>query len=716
MADSLFSPSWYRVADLKPRLRSHAQIHRHDYRGRIWFILQDHAAGRSHRFSPAAYRFIGLMDGKLSVQELWDGINLEAGDQAPTQDEVIRLLGQLHAADALICNVTPDSRELFRRYQCHERMKLRQRLWTPLAIRIPLLDPERFLERTLPFARLFLNRYTAVLWLLVVLTGMVLAAVHWSDLTENIIDRALTPQNLILLWLVYPIVKALHELGHAYTAKMSGGEVHEIGIMFLVLMPVPYVDVSSAWGFRDKRRRMLVGAAGIAVELFLGALALFVWLIVEPGAVHAVAYNVMLISGISTLLFNGNPLLRFDGYYVLADALEIPNLGSRSNKYLGYLAQRYLFGVRDATSPADTPGERVWFVLYGIAAFLYRMFIMFVIILYIGGKFFAIGVALALWATVTQAIIPMGKTMGFLFKSPRMRRNRGRSLGVAALIGATVFGLLFVLPAPLWTRAEGVTWPSEKSQVRAAADGFIVKLLVPDNSAVQQDQAIVETRDPFSEARVQILEAQKKQLEVQLMAARTQDRVQADIIREELNTVAEDLARARELNESLTIRSPRDGIFVVPREQDLIDRFVQKGQVLAFVTSPDDHTRVRAAVAQDDIGLVRDRTRKVDVRSTGWNTTSWSSTVTREVPGGTHQLPTAALGSLGGGPFAVDPSDREGRTTLQRIFEVEVSLPPEARNSYLGSRMYVRFDHGYEPLGMQAWRALRQLFLRRFGV
>ncbi len=716
MADSLFSPSWYRVADLKPRLRSHAQIHRHDYRGRIWFILQDHAAGRSHRFSPAAYRFIGLMDGKFSVQELWDGINLEAGDQAPTQDEVIRLLGQLHAADALICDVTPDSRELFRRYQRHERMKLRQRLWTPLAIRIPLLDPERFLERTLPFARLFLNRYTAVLWLIVVLTGMVLAAVHWSDLTENIIDRALTPQNLILLWLVYPIVKALHELGHAYTAKMSGGEVHEIGIMFLVLMPVPYVDVSSAWGFRDKRRRMLVGAAGIAVELFLGALALFVWLIVEPGAVHAVAYNVMLISGISTLLFNGNPLLRFDGYYVLADALEIPNLGSRSNKYLGYLAQRYLFGARDATSPADTPGERVWFVLYGIAAFLYRMFIMFVIILYIGGKFFAIGVALALWATVTQAIIPMGKTMGFLFRSPRMRRNRGRSLGVAALIGATVFGLLFVLPAPLWTRAEGVTWPSEKSQVRAAADGFIVKLLVPDNSAVQQDQAIVETRDPFSEARVQILEAQKKQLEVQLMAARTLDRVQADIIREELNTVAEDLARARELSESLMIRSPRDGIFVVPREQDLIDRFVQKGQVLAFVTSPDDHTTVRAAVAQDDIGLVRDRTRKVDVRSTGWNTTSWPSTVTREVPGGTHQLPTAALGSLGGGPFAVDPSDREGRTTLQRIFEVEVSLPPEARNSYLGSRMYVRFDHGYEPLGMQAWRALRQLFLRRFGV
>jgi len=716
MSDSLFSPSWYRVAELKPRLRSHAQIHRHDYRGKVWFILQDHAAGRSHRFSPAAYSFIGLMNGKRTVQQLWDAVNIQAGDQAPTQDEVIRLLGQIHAADALMCDVTPDSRELFRRYQRQERMKLKQRLWTPMAIRIPLLDPERFLERTLPFARLVLNNYTAVLWLLVVVIGVILAGVHWSDLTENIVDRALTPQNLILIWFVYPVVKALHELGHAYTTKMSGGEVHEIGIMFLVFMPVPYVDVSSAWGFRSKGRRMLVGASGIAVEMFLGALALFVWLSVEPGTVHAVAYNVMLISGVSTLLFNGNPLLRFDGYYVLADALEIPNLGARSNKYLGYLVQRYAFRVVDAESPADSPGECFWFVVYGIAAFCYRMFIMFVIILYVGGKFFTIGILLAIWATITQLIIPMGKNMAFIFKSPRLQRNRNRSVGISTLFVIVVIGLLFVLPAPLWTIVEGVTWPSAKSQVRAEADGFIDKFLVKDRGLVQQDQPIIQTRDPFSQAHVKRLEAQKKQLEIQLMAARTVDRVQADIVREELNAAVEDLHRAQERNEALVIRSPRDGIFIVQREQDQVDRFVRKGQVVAFVTNPDDHTTVRAVVSQDDIGLVREYVRKVDVRSAAWNTQSFRSQVVREVPGGTHQLPTAALSAAGGGLFATDPSDRNGRKTLERVFEIEISLPPEGHTEYLGTRMYVRFDHGYEPLGIQVWRSLRQLFLRRFGV
>jgi putative peptide zinc metalloprotease protein len=200
------------------------------------------------------------------------------------------------------------------------------------------------------------------------------------------------------------------------------------------------------------------------------------------------------------------------------------------------------------------------------------------------------------------------------------------------------------------------------------------------------------------------------------MAAQTLDRVRADIVRQELNAATEDLQRARERNDALVIHSPRDGIFIVPLEQDQPGRFVRKGEVIAFVTNPEDHTRVRAAVSQDDIGLIREYVRKVDVRAVGWNSRSFPSTVAREVHGGTYQLPTAALGFTGGGSFATDPRDGEGRRTLERVFEIEINLPPEGSTEYLGTRMYVRFDHGFEPLGFQAWRALRQLFLRRFGV
>ena len=121
---------------------------------------------------------------------------------------------------------------------------------------------------------------------------------------------------------------------------------------------------------------MTVAAAGMAVELFVAALALFLWLNVESGRVSAIAYNVMLIGGVSTLLFNGNPLLRYDGYYVLADWIEIPNLAQRSTRYLGYLLQHYILGVDDAVSPVTAPGERAWFICYGIASFCYRLFIL----------------------------------------------------------------------------------------------------------------------------------------------------------------------------------------------------------------------------------------------------------------------------------------------------------------------------------------------------
>jgi putative peptide zinc metalloprotease protein len=716
MADTLFSPSWYRVANLRPRLRSHTQIHRHEYCGEVWFILQDHAGGRSHRFSPAAYRLVGLMDGKRTLEEIWQALNAQAGDEAPTQDETIRLLGQLHAADAMICDTTPDGEELFRRFQRAERMKIKQRIWSPLALRFPLLDPERFLDRTLPYVGWLFSPFGAVLWLLVVGTGAVLAVVNWGPLTENIVDRALTPANLMILWLVYPVVKALHELGHGYAIKKQGGEVHEIGIMLLVLVPVPYVDASAASGFRGKYQRMLVGGIGIMTELFIGSLALFVWLNVQPGPTHVVAYNVILIAGVSTLLFNGNPLLRFDGYYVLADWLEIPNLGNRANKYLGYVIQKKLFGMKDAEQPAYNAWEKFWFVVYGLAAFVYRMFIMFVIILYIGGKFFIIGVLLALWSITTMLVVPMVKHTSFLFTSPKLRRKRMRSIGATALGIGILFLLLFVLPAPHWTRTEGVTWPSERSQVRAGADGFVVELLAQPGTEVRAGQPVIVLQDPAADARVRLLEANLKELESQLQAARTIDRVQTEVIREAIEASTGALNLARDRLAELVIASPRDGTFILPQPEDLPERFVRKGQLLGYVTQPGDPVTLRVAVSQDHIGRVREKVRSVSVMPADWTGRAVKGELQREVPGGTMRLPTAALGVMGGGRFAVDPRDPDGRATIERVFEMEVSLGNEVPAEYLGRRMHVRFDHGYEAVGFQVYRALRQVFLKRFGV
>jgi putative peptide zinc metalloprotease protein len=715
VSETLFSLSWYRVAALKPRVRAHARILRHAYRDRVWFVLQDDAAERAHRFSPAAYHFIGLLDGERTVQEIWDAVSAQLGDRAPTQEEVIRLLGQLHAADALLCDVTPDSLEVFRRYQRHERMLWKRRLWSPLALRFPLFDPDRFLQRTLPWVEPLFGWFGVLLWVAVVSAGVVLSASHWTDLTENITDRVLDPANLVLLWFVYPVVKTLHELGHAYAARRWGGEVHEIGIMLLVLSPVPYVDATSAWGFKDKYRRMAVGAAGIAVELFLGSLALFVWLAVEPGVVHTLAYNVMLICGVSTLLFNGNPLLRFDGYYVLADAIEIPNLGSRSNQYLGYLFQRYALGVRDAESPARTTGERCWMVVYGITSFLYRVFITFVIVLFIAGQFFVIGVLLAIWALATQVVMPVAKSLSFLATSPGLRRQRGRALATSAAIAVVVVLLLFVAPIPSWTRTEGVVWVPEEAQVRAGADGFVQRLLAPVDSEVASGQPLVQAEEPFLATRVAILVAQLEELNARYDATLPMDRVQAATVREQITAAEANLRRAREREAALTYRSTASGRFVVPNAADLPGRFLSKGQLVGYVVEPRELT-ARVALLQDDIAMVRHSTRAVEVMLAGWGASPVPARIRRELPGASLQLPTAALGSAGGGPVAVDPRDKHGVTALRQVFQLELTVPAEVRSEYLGARVFVRFDHGLEPAGFQVYRALRRLLLRQFNV
>lgn len=714
MNATLFSPSWYRVAGLRPRLRPHTRLHRHSYRGAVWFLIQDQATGRAHRFTPVAHHLIGMMDGRRTVQQIWDAAVEHLGDDAPTQDEVIQLLAKLDSFDVLRCDVSPDSQALFKRYQRHEGLKWKRRLWSPLSIRIPLFDPDRFLDFWLPLIRPLYSGIGALIWLGVVLWASFLAGSHWTDLTADVSDRVLAPHNLFLLWLIYPAVKAVHEFGHGFAVKRWGGEVHEMGIMFLVFMPVPYVDASAATAFPDKRKRMLVAAAGIVVELFLASVALILWVDMGSGVARTLAYNVMLIGGVSTLLFNGNPLLRFDGYYILADALEIPNLGTRANRYLGYLFKRYLLGVKELDCPAMAPGERGWFVAYGIAAFVYRMFIMAVIVLFVAQKFFGLGVVLALWALTTGLLVPAGKSVHDLFTDPHVLPHRMRAVAIS--VGITLLLLLPVLwlPVPLTARAQGVVWVPEQSQVRAATEGFVQGLLVADRSEVHAGEAVVSLDDPLLRARVQVLEARIRELEARITAQQVEDRVRAAISREELKAVRLDLDRARQRLAALTVHSPADGVLVVPGAHDLAGRYLRKGALIGYVIDAGTAT-VRVSVTQDEVGLVRSRLQAVEALIADWEIHPLPARVVRFVPAGRFELPSPALGSAGGGRIPADPTDPKGRKALERIFELDLRLG-ESVPLRPGQRVHVRFDLGLEPLAAQWYRSLRQLFLRRFNV
>jgi putative peptide zinc metalloprotease protein len=219
MEKSFYSSSWYRIADMKPRLRNHARIHRQHFRGQLWYVLQDPASGRFHRFTPAAYLVMSLMNGIRTVRQIWDMACSRLGDDALTQDEIIRLLSQLHQVDVLHGDVPPDAEEVSARAIKVRNRKITSSMLNPLALRLPLLDPDAFLNATMPLLRPLFSWTAACLYIGIVGCGLVLAGMHWSELTDNIADRVLVEDSLALLVLTYPCVKALHELGHAYAVK-----------------------------------------------------------------------------------------------------------------------------------------------------------------------------------------------------------------------------------------------------------------------------------------------------------------------------------------------------------------------------------------------------------------------------------------------------------------------------------------------------------------
>ena len=708
------SPNWPLLAKLRPKLRQHVCTYPQQYRGACWYVLRDQSSGRHLRFNATAYEFIGRLDGELSVEEIWNKALVVLGEDALTQDEIVLILTQLFAIDLLRSDLPADAKEFFSRFQHERRLRRQRAIMNPLAIRVPLMDPDRILNRFMPWIRPLFSRTGAAVWLLVVGFACLMGLVNLPELVAAVNKDILLPANLFLMLLIFVVIKVVHEFAHAFTVKMWGGEVHEMCITLLVLAPVPYVDASAAWGIRDKYKRALVGAVGILVELFLAALALFVWLAVEPGLVRDAAFNALLIGTVSTLIFNANPLLRFDGYYVLQDLIEIPNLYTRSSRYYLYLIQHHLFGIDQARSPVTADGESTWFAVYGLAAFFYRLFILVVIVLFLAEEYLFIGVALGAWSVTTQLVLPIIRSVRFLHSEPVLAGRRARATAVSMLlVGSISAGLLF-LPVSLTSHTEGVVWVSDQALVYTGTEGFVAEVLVDSGTYVEANTPLVQMSALSLETYILKLQARRRELEIRSAAERIEQRVQSEMTKAELSSVDAELAMLRQQEASLLVRSDVPGVFVLPDESNFAGRYLRQGELIGYVINP-QRLIVRTVVPQSEIGLVRQQVIQVEVRFAERLSETVTAHIVREKPAGSRVLPSRALGAAGGGSIAVDMTDDGGLTAAEKVFQVDLALPANLELTGLGERVYVRFDHGAEPLASQWLRSGRQLVLSRLS-
>lgn len=710
MSQSLFSANWYRVAQLQPRLRDAITVRRQHWRDQLWYLLSDDANGRQHRINALAYQFIGRCDGKLTVQQVWDALLLNQNDSAPTQDEVIQLLVQLNRLELLQCEQTPDTEALFRRRD--ERVKQKRRLSVnPFALRLPLGDPAPWLNRFDAFAHFLFCPAIFWLWLVVVSAAILLAGSEWNTLYAHGRLHMLTPRYLTITLICFPIIKALHELAHGLAVRRWGGEVHEFGVSLLIFVPAPYVDASAANAFPLRSQRAIVSAAGIMVETTLAALALVIWTNVQPGLVQDIAFVVMMIGTVSTLLFNGNPLLRFDGYYVLSDLLDIPNLATRSNQYWSDKLSR-IMSRSNADSLQFAQGEHKWLFLYAPLSFAYRLIISVVIVFWLGAKWFLLGLLATLYMAFSLLVRPAFKWVSQLLANGAPGRELDRVRRNLALLGISALLLLFVLPIPFLTVAPAVVWLPEQAQIRPQEDGFIRTLPVHDGTEVKAGDLLATLENPDLLKSRNKLQSKLEGLLADQFQFLLNDPAKAQNISEEITSTEKELAHAEKQMTNLNIYAQVAGRLVMPHQNDVLGTFVHRGANMGYVFESTS-VRVRAAVAEKDAYLVRNNTHDVSIWLVEAPNVKLPVHMTMDVPSATRLLPSPALGDHAGGQFVTDPADKDGTATLEPVFLFDLMLDG-SKMERVGGRALVRFNHGSEPLATQLYQRTEQLFLQYF--
>ena len=714
MSETFRSGEWYRIAQSLPRLARDVEVRRHVYLGRPWFVLSNATGGKVHRLTPAAYTIVGRMDGRTALEEIWRQAVAEHGEDAPSQDEIVRIVSQLHSSDLLGGVERPMLEDLVERRDKDRRQALMKVLLNPLSATIPLVDPDRFLKWLAGVMAILPSGAWWGLGLVLVASALAVLPAHLPALLDRGLEGFLDLENLIAVALIYPVVKAIHEIGHGVAIRSRGGEVHEMGVILIAFYPLPYVEGSASLAFPSKWSRAAVAAAGVAVELCIAAIALFVWIDSEPGLVRSVAYNTMVIAGFSTLFINANPLMRFDGYHVLADLIEIPNLSKRANAWWGELVRTRILGTREPDRAPITSWERLWFAFYAPAAFVYRIAISLSIALFVAGTYRFVGIVLAVWSLALTLVWPAIKALSVLWTDYRIAQAGARAWAGGGVAVAIALSILFI-PAPHRVVGQGVVWLPPEAMIRARSSGQISAIHVANGERVDAGAPLLQLTAPEMEAEFAARQSRLERLRTRLVAVRFQDRARTADLEASLAVAERTVADMQARIAALTIVADVPGEVDMPTLEDSRGRFLREGEVAGYVL-PQGGAIIRALVRQDDVDLVRNRLKAIDIQFAHRPSTVLRGRIVREIPGGTRDLPSTVLSLDGGGPFATADSGDGRPQALERLFQFDIALDGEAGHSApFGMRSFVRFDLEPMPLAYQAARAMRSTFLRLFG-
>lgn len=711
MARSVFSDRWYRVVDLRPRLRANVRADRQVIRDEIWYLLSTGARSKTFRLNVSAWGFVGRCDGQRNVQQIWDLMLARNSEDTPTQGEIVQLLTQLYRAGLVEFEHSPDVELMVRQNQKERQSEAMQRM-NPLSFRVGIGDPSRPLDRFHGLARAVYSGAGLAVWLAIVLLGILLTMGQWDELMRHAGRWLATPRYVVIAWICYPFVKALHEFGHALAVLRWGGQVHDAGIGLFMLLPVPYVDASESNLFVRRYQRALVSAAGIMAELAIAVAGLSVWLLAEPGLVQDIGFTVAFISGFSTLLFNANPLMRLDGYYLLCDLVQLPNLAARSTLHWQSLLVRRVLRIADAPAQLVARGERPWLLLYSPLAWAYRLVIVVCLLFWAGSFHPLLGIVVGVMAVLTMILLPMFVGVRQLLRQiPPGRGQRSARLRFALALSAVVAALT-VVPLPDRTIAQGVVWLPEQARVKPMQEGFLVAIAQP-GAPVSAGTAVVELDDPVLDTEHRKLELRRAGLQAGLFQMLGSDIFKSRQIQQEIDSIDQRLADMRQRRAQLRVAAGSRGRLTFASADDLPGRFFKQGETVGYLIGG-ERPVVRVAVQQQDAAYISQGVQNVSLRLAQLPGQELSGRLVRATPSAVDRLPSAALGDRGGGDIVVDPTDKDGTRAVVPTYVLDIESA-QMPSELVGGRAWVRFEHGWASAAVQGYRQLRQMMLLNFS-
>ncbi len=695
-----------RLAGSHVGLRRDLTVTRHLFRGEPVYVVRDPMTLQSHSFGVADYQILVRLDPERSLGEVFRELVDEGHLEEEQEEAFYRFVAELHQMAFLHLPVS-NAGALYRRYEARRRARRLARLQGIFFVQIPLLDPDGFLDRTARFARPLFSRAAFGLYLgLLGLAGLLLAR-NFDDFLHPG-HRILDARNLPAVWLTLVLLKVVHEFGHAYACKLRGGRVPEMGVFLILGTPFAYVDASAAWGFVRPLDRIVVSLAGVYVETLIAALAVLVWATTASAQVAALAHNVVLLGGLVTVVLNINPLMRFDGYYLLSDLVQIPNLRARASEELRQTAKQWLLGIEPA---AEFASRRTRFILrvYGLCAGLYRVGILLTISILVATKAFLLGVLLAGAFLASQVYGLLRGLVRYLWRHEETAAVRVRAVALSFVLLIALPALSLSVPLPGRIILEAELGRAGERVVRAEQSGFVERLVAGPGSQVEAGDLLVETRNPRIEERV--LEAEARYRAAELRArAELPERVGRALGRERLAEVeARELARRREEAAALAVKAPVSGVVVAGLTERDAGRFVERGEPLATLAG--GPWRLRALLSEQDLAVAGPIVGEtVEARLAGAPGVPLRARIVRVSPRGSRTIRLENLTQLAGGGIPVDP---QARTADRPYFELEAELEdPPPGPAVVGRTARLRLRGEGEPPALWIYRRFLRVMAR----